>query len=83
MNSQIHLMCHSCGAAVPVSLPDEPRKVVQAAIGATEEGDTAIALCNDGSLWSTYLSSIGGMSSPKWVRLPPIPQMDAEELSHE
>jgi len=60
------------------------RKIVQIA-GATATGgygdleERCFALCNDGTVWSSWCDWHGGDKCIKWERLPDIPQEVTDE----
>ena len=37
--------------------------------------ETIVALCNDGTLWSRWLNTVGtNRNEPKWVKIENVPQ---------
>lgn len=68
----------------PVSMK-HGRKIVQIAVsesmgydkecGDFQQSETIFALCNDGTLWSRWLNTVGtNRNEPKWVEIENVPQ---------
>lgn len=51
------------------------RKIVQIAVGITNDEDTFVALCNDGTVWFSR------NPVDDWRKLKPIPQEDKQQKS--
>ena len=61
------------------SKPKDERKIIQIAASEGEDSNSALALCNDGTVWFTFDF---GQRTPS-TKLPPIPQPEDEEVDDE